>query len=128
MKAKQDLGAKDQEPRFIKRRLDPFVTGAGHGSSSRLIIPTSACAASTMAAERCAPEVAMAGTPKAATRSARFERSNYVLLDNLGCPGRSAPAREGTGHADEAESQSARRRSAATSEALERSRSARCVK
>src|SRR5262245_22429412 len=31
MKAKQDLGAKDQEPRFIKRRFDFFVIGAGHG-------------------------------------------------------------------------------------------------
>src|SRR4029453_1373056 len=28
MKAKQDLRAKDQEPRFIKRRLDPFVIAA----------------------------------------------------------------------------------------------------
>jgi hypothetical protein len=42
MKAKQDLGAKDQEPRFIKRRLDPFVIGAGHSFSSRLIIPSPA--------------------------------------------------------------------------------------
>ncbi len=96
MKAKQDLGAKDKEPRFIKRRLDPFVIGAGHGSSSRLTIPTSVCAASAMAAKRCAPEVAMAATPKAAARSARFARSNYVPLDNLGCPDRSAPAREAT--------------------------------
>src|SRR5262245_9747217 len=99
MKAKQDLGAEDEESCFIKRGLDPFVIGAGHGSLSRLIIPTSVCAASTMAAERCAPEVAMAGTAKAATRSARFERSNYVPLDNLGCPGRSAPAREATSFA-----------------------------
>src|SRR2546430_17185380 len=87
MKAKQDLGPKDQEPRFIKRRLDPFVICAGHGSSSRLTIPTSVCAASAMAAKLCAPEVAMAGTP--AARSARFARSNYVPLDNLDwpCPG-----------------------------------------
>jgi hypothetical protein len=52
MKAQQDLGAEDQEPRFIERRLDPFVVGTGHGSSSRLLIPTSVCTASTMALER----------------------------------------------------------------------------
>jgi hypothetical protein len=54
------LRAKDQEPRFIKRRLDPFVIRAGHGSSSRLTLPTSACAVS---------EVAMACAPEAAARS-----------------------------------------------------------
>ena len=42
MKAEQDLGAKDQETRFIKRHLDPFVIGAAHGFSSQSVISSSA--------------------------------------------------------------------------------------
>jgi hypothetical protein len=36
------LSAKDQKPRFIKRRLDLFVIGASHASSSQSMVLTSA--------------------------------------------------------------------------------------